>query len=73
MPGMRACERFRFPEIFVQRQSSTSTKKDNIPVKSVLSKTNDQFAGEKSQKDSESLASTCVDLPEGIIFNELLS
>lgn len=68
-----ACERFRFPEIFVQRQPSTSTKKDNIPVKSVSSKTNDQFAGEKSQKDSDSLASTCVDLPAAIIFNELLS
>ena len=56
-----------------QRQPSTSTKKNNIPVKSVSSKTNDQFAGKKSQKDSDSLAGTCVDLPAAIFFNELLS
>lgn len=44
-----ACERFRFPEIFVQRQPSTA-KKDITYVKSVSSKTHDQSAGAQHQK-----------------------
>ena len=67
-----ACERFRFPESFVQRPQSASTKKDTIPVKSVSNKANDQFVGEKSQKDSDSLTSTSVPAA-AIIVNELLS
>lgn len=67
-----ACERFRFPESFDQRPQLASTKKDAIPVKIVSNKANDQFAGEKSQKDNDSLISTSAPAA-AIIVNELLS